>query len=65
MRRMTWRALSGRPYAAAEEELGSDPAVVGGFTADAISLWRTDILDLTCQSWQRVQRFPLQAPPPE
>lgn len=46
--------------AAARKELTSDPRVSGGFTVDALSLWRTDIRDKSCQSWERVDNFPLQ-----
>ena len=29
------------------------------FTADTVTLWRTDTSDLTCESWTRVDRYPL------
>lgn len=46
--------------AAAKDVLGSDSAVNAGFTADRIALWRTDISDRSCRSWERVDFFPLQ-----
>jgi hypothetical protein len=46
--------------AARKELLASDPEVAGGFTVERLSLWRTDIHDRSCQSWERVDYFPLQ-----
>ena len=51
--------------AAAEEatrELLGDRAPEAGFLAEDISLWRTDIQDMTCRTWSRVERFPLRFP---
>lgn len=31
------------------------------FAAAEVSLWRTDVQDLSCESWSRVDRYPLQA----
>ena len=31
-----------------------------GFTVDRLSLWRTDVSDRSCQSWELVDHFPLQ-----
>ena len=33
--------------------------VLRGFETREIVLWRTDVEDLTCESWARVERFPL------
>ena len=31
------------------------------FAAAEVSLWRTDVQDLSCESWSRVDRYPLRA----
>ena len=35
------------------------------FDATEVSLWRTDVQDLSCESWSRVDRYPLRAAPSE
>jgi len=43
--------------------LGNDAANVAdaSFVAAEVTLWRTDIEDLTCESWSRVDRYPLKS----
>ena len=35
------------------------------FDATEVALWRTDVQDLSCESWSRVDRYPLRAAPSE
>jgi 2'-5' RNA ligase len=43
--------------------LGNELANVAdaSFVAAEVTLWRTDIEDLTCESWSRVDRYPLKS----
>jgi hypothetical protein len=43
--------------------LGNDAANVAdaSFVAAEVTLWRTDIEDLSCESWSRVDRYPLKS----
>ena len=45
--------------AEAAARLCGDVEVMGGWEATNISLWRTDVSDATCESWERVELVPL------
>ena len=45
--------------AEAAAQLYGDVEVMGGWEATNISLWRTDVSDATCESWERVELVPL------
>ena len=45
--------------AEATAQLCGDAEIVSGWEATNVSLWRTDVGDATCESWERVELVPL------